>query len=83
VLGLVARFAAQPAARGALPVLRAATGPQAHGDDYGPGGPGEGRGSPCKVHYTKTAHDEQFPSRLWQASEALTGVTFPDLAGRA
>jgi hypothetical protein len=38
---------AQPAAQGALPVLRAATDPQAHGGDYyGPGGLGEGRGSP-------------------------------------
>jgi NAD(P)-dependent dehydrogenase (short-subunit alcohol dehydrogenase family) len=77
-LGLVTRFAAQPAAHGALPVLRAATDPQAHGGDYyGPSGPGEIRGSPRKVHYAKTAHDEQLASRLWQASEALTGVTFP------
>lgn len=84
VLGLVTRFAAQPAARGALPVLRAATDPQAHGGDYyGPGELGEGRGAPRKVRYTKTAHDEQLASRLWQASEALTGVTFPGPAGHA
>jgi NAD(P)-dependent dehydrogenase (short-subunit alcohol dehydrogenase family) len=84
VLGLVTQFAAQPAARGALPVLRAATDPQAHGGDYyGPGWLGEGRGSPRKVRYTKTAHDEQLASRLWQASEALTGVTFPGPAGHA
>ena len=80
ILGLVTRFAAQPAARGALPVLCAATDPQAHGGDYyGPGGPGQSRGSPRKVHYAKTAHEEQLASRLWQASEALTGVTFPAL----
>ena len=84
VLGLVTRFAAQPAARGALPVLRAATDPDACGGDYyGPGGLGEGRGSPRKIAYTKTAHDEQLASGLWQASEALTGVTFPGLTQRA
>jgi NAD(P)-dependent dehydrogenase (short-subunit alcohol dehydrogenase family) len=83
-LGLVTRFAAAPAAQGALPVLRAATDPGARGGDYyGPGGLGESRGSPRKVAYAKAAHDEQLASRLWQASEALTGVTFPCLPGRA
>jgi NAD(P)-dependent dehydrogenase (short-subunit alcohol dehydrogenase family) len=78
VMGLVTPFAAQPAARGALPVLRAATDPEAHGGDYyGPGGPGELRGFPRKVRYAKKAHDEQLAGRLWQASESLTGVTFP------
>ena len=77
-LGLVTRFAGQPAARGALPVLRAATDPTAEGGDYyGPGGPGESRGSPRKVHYSRTAHGEQLADRLWHASEALTGVAFP------
>jgi hypothetical protein len=84
VLGLVTGFAAQPAAQGALPVLRAATDPGVRGGDYyEPGGLGEGRGSPRKVAYAKAAHDEQLASRLWQASEALTGVTFPGLPGRA
>jgi NAD(P)-dependent dehydrogenase (short-subunit alcohol dehydrogenase family) len=77
-LGLVTKFAAQSAEHGALPVLRAATDPEAHGGDYyGPAGLGEGRGSPRKVRYAKTAHDVQLARRLWQASEALTGVTFP------
>jgi NAD(P)-dependent dehydrogenase (short-subunit alcohol dehydrogenase family) len=84
VMGLATPFAAQPAARGALPVLRAATGPDAHGGDYyGPGGPGESRGSPRKVRYAKTARDKQLASRLWQASETLTRVTFPALPGPA
>lgn len=78
VLGLGTRLAAQPAARGALPVLRAATDPGARGGDYyGPGWPDESRGFPRKVRYSKTAHDEQLADRLWQASEALTGVAFP------
>lgn len=77
-LGLVTRFAAQPAADGALPVLRAATDPEARGGDYyGPGGPGERRGSPRKVRYAETANDEQLAGRLWQVSEELSGVTCP------
>jgi NAD(P)-dependent dehydrogenase (short-subunit alcohol dehydrogenase family) len=82
-LGLLTRFVGQPAARGALPVLRAATDPAAEGGDYyGPDGPGEARGLPRKVHYSRTAHDQALAGRLWQASEALTGVTFPALARR-
>jgi NAD(P)-dependent dehydrogenase (short-subunit alcohol dehydrogenase family) len=77
-LGVVTRFAAQPAAPGALPELRAATGPQARGGDYyGPGGLGESRGSPRKVSYSKTARDEQLAGRLWQVSEKLTDVALP------
>jgi NAD(P)-dependent dehydrogenase (short-subunit alcohol dehydrogenase family) len=84
VLGLGTRFTGQPAARGALPVLRAATDPQAQGGDYyGPGGPGEFAGSPRKVRYARKARDEQLAGRLWQACEALTGVTFPGPAGYA
>ena len=41
-LGLLTRIVGQPAARGALPVLRAATDPDVQGGEYyGPGGPGE------------------------------------------
>lgn len=77
-LGLVTRFAAQPAARGALPELRAATDPEARGGDYyGPGELGESRGLPRKVRYSKTARDEQLAGRLWQVSESLTGVAVP------
>ena len=83
-MGLATRFLGQPAARGALPVLRAATDPHVLGGDYyGPGGLGEGRGPPRKVRYAETAHDEQLAGRLWQVSEALTGVRFPGLPGSA
>lgn len=68
----------------ALPVLRAVTDPHAQGGGYyGPGGLGQGRGSSRKVHCAKTAYDEQLAGRLWQASETLTGVTFPSLPGPA
>jgi len=78
VMGLAAPFTGQPAARGALPVLLAATDPRAAGGDYyGPCGPAESRGAPRKVRYSRTARDEQLAGRLWRASEALTGLTFP------
>jgi hypothetical protein len=35
------------------------------------------RGAPRKVRYTRAARDEHLARRLWQASEQLTGVTFP------
>ena len=65
-------------------MLRAPIDPDAQGGGYyGPGGLGEGKGSRRKVHYAKTARDEQLARGLWQASEALTGVTFPRLPRRA
>jgi NAD(P)-dependent dehydrogenase (short-subunit alcohol dehydrogenase family) len=82
VMGLAAPFTGQPAAQGALPVLRAATDPQARGGDYyGPRGPAQSRGAPRHVRYARTARDEQLAGRLWQASERLTGVTFPAWPG--
>ncbi len=78
VMGLAAPLTGQPAARGALPVLRAATDPGASGGDYyGPRGPGEFRGAPRKVRYTRTARDERLARALWQASEHLTGLPSP------
>ncbi len=78
VMGLAAPLTGQPAVRGALPVLRAATDPAARGGDYyGPRGPGEMRGAPRRVRYTRTARDEHLARRLWQASERLTGVHSP------
>ena len=77
------RLTAQPAAQGALAVLRAATDPEVAGGDYlGPDGFGGGRGWPVKAQYSKTAQDEQMARRLWTVSERLTGVSFPALAGR-
>ena len=74
------RLFGQPAAQGALPVLRAATDPEVAGGDYlGPDGLGGARGWPVKTRYSKTAHDEQLARRLWTLSEQLTGVTYPAL----
>jgi NAD(P)-dependent dehydrogenase (short-subunit alcohol dehydrogenase family) len=83
VVALFTRLTAQPAAKGALAVLRAATDPEVAGGDYlGPDGFGGGRGWPVKAQYSNTAHDKQLARQLWTVSEQLTGVSFPALAGR-
>ena len=82
MMGVAAPVTGQPAARGALPVLRAATDPRARGGDcYGPRGPAQSRGTPRRVGYARAARDEQLAGRLWRACEALTGVSFPHRAG--
>lgn len=68
---------AQSDAKGALPQLYAATMPDVTGGDYwGPDGPGEVRGNPKRVGASKHATDEAAARRLWDVSQALTGVTF-------
>ncbi|MEZ0494590.1 SDR family NAD(P)-dependent oxidoreductase [Kineococcus sp. TBRC 1896] len=68
----------QPADKGALPTLRAATDPAVLGGQYfGPGGPGESRGLPRQVASSPQSHDLGVRQRLWAVSEELTGVRFP------
>jgi NAD(P)-dependent dehydrogenase (short-subunit alcohol dehydrogenase family) len=68
----------QKAAMGALPVLRAATGPGVLGGQYyGPGGFFGARGYPKPAHSSGRSHDTATQRRLWTVSEELTGVTFP------
>jgi NAD(P)-dependent dehydrogenase (short-subunit alcohol dehydrogenase family) len=68
---------AQPARRGVLPQLYAATAPGVHsGDFFGPSGFGETRGHVTTVHAAPQATDPDTAGRLWQMSEQLTGVTF-------
>lgn len=63
--------------RGALPVLRAATDPDAAaGEYYGPGGRGEHTGYPVRVSSSDRSHDEEAQRRLWEISEELTGVSY-------
>jgi NAD(P)-dependent dehydrogenase (short-subunit alcohol dehydrogenase family) len=78
VLVPVVMLAAQNPAMGALPTLRAATDPTAHGADYyGPDGIGESRGHPKVVKSSAQSHDQDIQGRLWTVSEELTGVTYP------
>jgi len=72
------KITTQPADKGALPTLRAATDPTAKGGQYyGPDGLGELKGSPKVVDSSARSHDEDFQRRLWTMSEELTGVTYP------
>ncbi len=78
---LANRLFAQSAAGGALPTVRAAVDPQIRGGDYvGPSGPGQLRGAPAAVSPSSTARAPEVATRLWEASEALTGVRYDALA---
>jgi len=69
---------AQSAAAGAAPLLQAATDPSVPSGAYiGPGSPGEARGPPKPAGMSKAARDPDLGRRLWAASEAATGVTYP------
>lgn len=70
-------FLFQPPARGALPVLYAATSPDAKpGGYYGPDRLSETRGYPAPSRVPLRAEDKAMAARLWDVSKALTGVTF-------
>jgi NAD(P)-dependent dehydrogenase (short-subunit alcohol dehydrogenase family) len=73
------RLVAQDATGGALPTLYAATA-DLPGDTYaGPSKLGGLRGSPAPCARSKRAADPEVARRLWQVSEQLTGVTFPQI----
>ena len=74
-------LAAQSAAEGALPILFAATSPEAMaGGYYGPDGLGELRGLPAPAKIAPQALDRAVAERLWSVSEALTGVSIGNAA---
>jgi NAD(P)-dependent dehydrogenase (short-subunit alcohol dehydrogenase family) len=83
--GLVQRFLGkalfgiigQSPAQGALPLLYAATSPDAKGGVYyGPDGFSEARGYPVEAKIASHALDRQTAARLWSTSEELTGVKY-------
>jgi NAD(P)-dependent dehydrogenase (short-subunit alcohol dehydrogenase family) len=68
---------AQSAREGALPLLYAATAPEAKGGAYyGPSGWGETHGAPGRSVIAPQAADPVAARRLWALSEQLTGVRF-------
>ena len=74
-------FLFQPVPQGALPSLFAATAQQAEGGVYyGPDGRAELSGFPAEARIPAPALDAAACRRLWEISEALTGVRFE--AGR-
>jgi NAD(P)-dependent dehydrogenase (short-subunit alcohol dehydrogenase family) len=68
---------AQSPKQGALPMLYAATAPAVEGGEYiGPGGLLTMRGAPEKQEPSERARDAELAERLWELSEALTGVSY-------
>jgi NAD(P)-dependent dehydrogenase (short-subunit alcohol dehydrogenase family) len=79
LVNTLGRLLTQSAERGAWSILRAATDPAARGGEYyGPRGPGELKGAPKVVAATADARDEAAARRLWDESQRLTGVTYPE-----
>jgi NAD(P)-dependent dehydrogenase (short-subunit alcohol dehydrogenase family) len=73
-LGLLAT---QPVEQGALPQLRAATGPGVRGGQFfGPSGLWETRGRVTEARLSREAADPAVGKRLWAAAEELTGVSY-------
>lgn len=74
LMGIVA----QPAVKGALPTLYAATHPDLRGGEYiGPDGPGNTKGNPVLNNDPAKLFSKELSARLWQVSESLTGVKYP------
>jgi NAD(P)-dependent dehydrogenase (short-subunit alcohol dehydrogenase family) len=77
MFGLVQPFISQSATAGAQPLLFAATAPAAVGGGYyGPSGFRELKGAVGPARIMPQASDRKLAARLWQVSEALTGVSF-------
>lgn len=75
LMSAVARMTSQSAEMGALPLLYAATAPEAKpGAYYGPDG--DTKGYPAETQASDAAYNETDGKRLWEMSEELTGVTY-------
>ncbi len=75
------RLFAQEARMGALPTVFAATAPEVRSGDYiGPDRFFETWGHPKKVSSSARSRDREAARRLWDISEALTGVRYEALA---
>ncbi len=72
-------FMWQQVPQGILPALYAVTGEDAlPGGYYGPGGFAELTGAPALARVPRRALDAADAARLWDVSERLTGVRYPD-----
>ena len=70
-------YLAQDISMGALPTLYAAAAPDVKSGEYfGPSGFMEMRGYPKKVKSNKLSQDREIAKKLWDVSEALTGVKY-------
>jgi NAD(P)-dependent dehydrogenase (short-subunit alcohol dehydrogenase family) len=67
----------QPAEKGALPTIYAATETSLKGGEYiGPDGRGNRRGNPAIETPGASVYDEETMTKLWDVSEELTGITY-------
>jgi NAD(P)-dependent dehydrogenase (short-subunit alcohol dehydrogenase family) len=79
IMKLANAVVAQPASKGVLPLLYAATADGVDGGDYyGPSGFKNMRGPPEKQTSNDDSYDEQDAERLWKTSEEVTGVRYSD-----
>lgn len=76
------RLLAQDARGGALPTLYVATADVAGNTFAGPSGFAGLRGAPAPCSRSKAASDAETARRLWDVSEQMTGVRFPDIQPR-
>jgi NAD(P)-dependent dehydrogenase (short-subunit alcohol dehydrogenase family) len=77
VMNFLVSLFAQPAHKGALPTLFAATNPQLQGGEYiGPDGIANFRGNPVISSEGDKLFNADISQKLWQVSEQLTGVSF-------
>ncbi|MBL6276464.1 SDR family oxidoreductase [Micromonospora fiedleri] len=75
VVNGIGRYVAMPLADGVLPILRAATDPDAEGGSYwGPAYRMENSGPPVPASRSVRALEVAVAQRLWAESERLTGV---------
>jgi NAD(P)-dependent dehydrogenase (short-subunit alcohol dehydrogenase family) len=76
---LMERFMFHSAEAGAQCILFAATSPDAKaGHYYGPANKNEMKGPPAEAAIPPQATDEAVAARLWQVSEELTSIRYPD-----
>ncbi len=72
------RLVAQSTEMGSLPILYAATAPEAvHRAYYGPRGFAGARGYPGRTYPNRKKISKDLQQELWQISEKMTGVQFP------
>lgn len=78
ILKKMMRIVAQPARKGALPTLYAATYPELTGGEYiGPDGPGNRKGNPVLTSDASKLFNTELSEKLWKVSENLIGVKYP------
>ena len=77
IMTAATRLLGQRAELGALPTLMAATADLPGSTYIGPDGLGQMRGYPRIVQPRRLARDEDAQRRLWELSEAATGIRYP------